>query len=238
MRNWLKFFRVVNLPTVPGDILAGAAVLCSFGGLELSAAPLAAACAASVFIYMFGLADNDIVGAATDVGRPIPDGVISIRTARIARGLCLFAVLVIGSAFYLQPAWWMVAFLLAVCIVVYNRTKWCLAMGLCRGLNAMCGVAAVATDVFSHTGESIGRVELLALCAIWTAYIAAVTRYSEGEAGDPAKRQRVGLLVGGMIYLQLVALLICNTTPLLLAGAFLLIALRLLKRLLPEIGAS
>ena len=25
LHNWLKFFRVVNLPTVPGDVLVGAA---------------------------------------------------------------------------------------------------------------------------------------------------------------------------------------------------------------------
>ena len=80
LHNWLKFFRVVNLPTVPGDVLVGAAaatwcVRASLSAQELASVALAVA--ASCCIYMFGLADNDIVGAATDKDRPIPDGEIS-----------------------------------------------------------------------------------------------------------------------------------------------------------------
>ena len=238
MKAWLRFFRVVNLPTVPGDVLVGAAALLA-NGLQKSAGPvaIAAACIAGVFLYMFGLADNDIVGAKTDTGRPIPDGQISIRAARIARGFCLFGALISGAIANLPPAWWVTAFVLAVAVVIYNRTKWCLLMGLCRGLNVWCGGVAVALCNFRGIpGE--GRLALLCAAMIWALYIAAATKYSEGEEMDAAKKRRVGFLIGAIVYLQLIALVVFPVKPFLITGAMLLIMLRLLKRLLPEVSAS
>ena len=55
---------------------------------------------------------------------------------------------------------------------------------------------------------------------------------------DAAKKRRVGFLVGTIIYLQLIALLVFRVNPLLLAGAALLVVLRLMKRFLPEVRAS
>ena len=238
LKAWLRFFRVVNLPTVPGDVLVGAAALLA-NGLQKSAGSvaIAAACVASLSLYMFGLADNDIVGAKTDAGRPIPDGQISMGAARIARGLCLFGALIVGAAANLPPAWWIAAFALAVAVVIYNRTKWCLLMGLCRGLNVWCGGVAVALCNFRGIpGE--GRFMLFCATAVWTLYIAAVTRYSEGEETDAAKKRRVGFLIGAIVYLQLIALLVFPVRSFLVAGAVLLIVLRLMKRFLSEVSAS
>ena len=242
-RAWLRFFRVVNLPTVPGDVLVGAAaVLCGghfLTSCQETASPLAlvAACAAGVLIYMFGLADNDIVGAATDADRPIPEGCISFRAARIARGLCLFGAMIAGAVANLPPAWWIAAFALAVTVVVYNRTKWCFAMGLCRGLNVACGGAVFCVSLTS--GQETAFLVLLSACiALWTLYIAVVTKYSEGEDLDPEKKRRVGFLIGAIVYLQLIALIVLYVRPLLIAGAVLLVVLRLMKRLLPEVSAS
>ena len=236
IKPWLKFFRVVNLPTVPGDVLVGAAASGCGGEISLSglepASPLIAACAGSVFLYLFGLADNDIVGAETDKGRPLSDGTISLGAARIARGLCLLAVLVAGSLANLPPAWWIVAFALAVAVVVYNRTKWCVAMGLCRGLNVLCGGGAVLKSGLESASP------LWVCVALWALYIAAVTKYSEGEEMDDEKKRRVGFLIGAIIYLQLIALLVFPIKPLLIAGAVLLIVLRLMRRFLPEVSAS
>lgn len=238
MKAWLRFFRVVNLPTVPGDVLVGAAAVIA-NGLQKSAGSvaIAAACIAGVFLYMFGLADNDIVGAKTDTGRPIPDGQISIRAARIARGFCLFGALISGAIANLPPAWWITAFVLAVAVVIYNRTKWCFLMGLCRGLNVWCGGVAVALCNFRGIpGE--GRLALFCAAMIWALYIAAATKYSEGEEMDAAKKRRVGFLIGAIVYLQLIALLVFRVDPLLLTGAALLVVLRLMKRFLPEVSAS
>ncbi len=238
---WLKLFRVVNLPTVPGDVLVGAAsVLCWGADAAISsryAQVIAAAALASVFLYMFGLVDNDIVGAKGDRGRPIPDGEISIGAARIARGLCLFAALIVGAAANLQSDWWIASFLLAMSVVVYNRTKLSLFMGLCRGLNVLSGAVVVGM-----CGIELAALALVAPL-VWTLYITVVTWYSTGEENDPDKKRRVGLLVGGIVYLQLAALIYltmkgASVMPLLVTGAVLLVVLRMMKRLLPRVSAS
>ena len=232
----------MNLPTVPGDVLVGAAAV-AFGAVRAgatgpspAAATVAAACVASVFLYMFGLVDNDIVGAGTDICRPIPDGEISLGAARLARGLCLFAAFASGAAANLPPAWWVAALALFAATAAYNRTKWCLAMGLCRGLDVFCGGAALMPGVRGVPVES--RLALFAAAAAWTVYVAAVTKYSEGEENDPARRRRVGFLVGAIVYLQLVALMVFGNAPFLAAGAAMLVLTRLCKRLLPEVEAS
>ena len=238
---WLRLFRVVNLPTVPGDVLVGAAsVLCWGADAAISsryAQVIAAASLASVFLYMFGLVDNDIVGAKGDRGRPIPDGEISIGAARIARGLCLFAALIVGAAANLQSDWWIASFLLAMSVVVYNRTKLSLFMGLCRGLNVLSGAVVVGM-----CGIELAALALVAPL-VWTLYITVVTWYSTGEENDPDKKRRVGLLVGGIVYLQLAVLIYltmkgASVMPLLVTGAVLLVVLRLMKRLLPRVSAS
>ena len=251
MKAWLRLFRVVNLPTVPGDVLVGAAALvgsCSSGvcttAVSSSLARVWWAAAASVFLYAFGLADNDIVGAKTDRNRPIPDGEISFAAARIARGLCLFAALAVGAVADLPPAWWVSVLSLSVACVVYNRTKWCLVMGLCRGLNVACG--GLAAGVHPAVWREPAAAAWTAACAlVWTAYVAWVTRCSEGEEADPARRRFVGSLIGAIVYLQLGVLLIAYVVEpvsllrnLLLAGAGLLVALRLAKRALPGVSAS
>ena len=255
MKAWLKFFRVVNLPTVPGDVLVGASafIWCVANSrrtvpYDVSAGLKSAffAALASVFLYMFGLADNDIVGSGKDADRPIPNGDLSLRAARIARGLCLFAVMIVGAVANLSQAWWIVSFVLALTVVAYNRTKWNLAMGLCRALNALSGVAALVVSFEMRNDISVGTCEdalvsmicWMPVVFVWWLYITLVTWYSTGEEADPAKKRRVGFLIGAIIYLQLIALLIFRVNPLLLTGAALLVVLRLMKRFLPGVSAS
>ena len=245
LKAWLRFFRVVNLPTVPGDIWVGAVavwfgagIICDYG------APLFNATIAGILLYMFGLADNDIVGAKTDRGRPIPDGRISMRTARIARALCVIGAIVVGLApdlVALRPLpwmWWPAAFALVCSIVAYNRTKDWVLMGLCRGLNVLCG-GTVAFCVSLASDEDVASPLLwLGVCAaVWTVYIAAVTKYSEGEDMDAAKKRRFGFLIGAIVYLQIIALLVFQSGIVVLVGV-LLVTMRLMKRFLPEVSAS
>lgn len=255
MKAWLRFFRVVNLPTVPGDVLVGAAAVIWTASNARRTVPydvsaglrlVSFAALASVFMYMFGLADNDIVGARNDADRPIPNGEISLGVARMARGLCLLAVMIVGALGNLPSAWWAVSLALAVMIVVYNRAKWNLAMGLCRGLNVLCGVAVLMVSAAMRNDISVGTREDIVISAmmwvllflVWTIYIAAVTWYSMDEELVPAKKRRVGFLIGAIVYLQLIALLIFRVDPFLLTGAALLVILRLLKRFLPGVSAS
>lgn len=238
MKNpWLNLFRVVNLPTVPGDVLVGASAVLVGTASGLLVMQIVTAVLASVFLYLFGLVDNDIVGAATDVNRPIPNGQISLSAARLARGVCLLLVMVVAAVADLPPLWWVSAFVLALVIVIYNRSKLAVLMGACRGLNVWCGGVALLSAGLG----ALPRSNLLALvvCAlIWTAYVTFVTRYSEGEETDPGRKRRVGFLIGALVYLQLTALLVFQVRPLLIAGAVLLVALRFGRRLFPEVSAS
>ena len=238
---WLRLFRVVNLPTVPGDVLVGAALMSFCSWRAMSMGLVAAAACASVFLYMFGLADNDIVGAKGDSGRPIPDGEITLGAARLARGLCLFAALVVALIGSLPRFWWPVALALVLSIVVYNRTKWSVFMGLCRALNVVCGVACVKIAFTQGDERLVYPVAVVA--GLWFLYIWAVTKYSEGEEKNPGKKRLVGMFVGGIVYLQLLVLIVitmwdAGAMPLLVAGAVLLVLLRLFKRALPKVSAS
>ncbi|MGN0855080.1 MAG: RdgB/HAM1 family non-canonical purine NTP pyrophosphatase [Kiritimatiellia bacterium] len=254
---WLRFFRVVNLPTVPGDVLVGAAAVMAAWGARMTGellGALVAAGAAAIGLYLFGLADNDIVGAATDADRPIPNGEISLGAARVARAICWAGAVAAGVAGGLPPLWWVAAFALLVGILAYNRTKDWLLMGVCRGLNVICGAGAVAGAVARANprgwpavisvladGETLLYVGSVAL--LWTLYIAGVTKYSAGEEADPGKRATVGFLIGALVYLQLVVLVVLalqapETRTLLIAGAVLLVILRGMKMAFPKVRAS
>lgn len=240
LKAWLRFFRAVNLPTVPGDILAGAALWPCFAGCAPVWRHVAAAAAASVFLYMFGLADNDIVGAKTDRGRPIPDGEISLGAARSARSACLFAAMGIALVADIPGLWWSAAFALLVAIVLYNRTKWSALMGLCRALNLVCGVAG-AGNIFSMDAALLAEPVIVA-AAVWLIYIWGVTKYSEGEEADPARKRRVGVLIGALVWLQLAVTLIpavwLRCLPFAIAQLAMIALLFLFKRLMPKVSAS
>ena len=245
---WLRFFRIVNLPTVPGDVWVGAvAVWAGVGMIADYGAPVITATFAVAFIYLFGLADNDIVGAATDVGRPIPEGLISVRAAKVARAACLAAACVAAIApdplahRAQPPLWWVAAACLVAAILAYNRTKNWLLMGLCRGFSVACG-GATALGALTVSPERIGdrwqSMALLVACmAVWTAYIAAVTKYSEGEELDAAKRRRVGFLVGAVVWLQF-AWLVAFRSGLALPVMALWAVMVAMKRLLRHVSAS
>lgn len=247
--RWLRLFRAVNLPTVPGDVFAGAAAaICAGLGANTPLSQIFAASAASVFLYMFGLADNDIVGAKTDFwGRPVAGGEISLAAARAARAACFAAALAVAFAFALPRIWFAAAFILLVAIVAYNRSKLPPLMGACRALNVLCGVAVCMGAAGRAFETGADTIPLLLVAPAWYFYFTLLTRYSEGEELDDAKKKRVGALVGGIVWLQIAALAamclafpaaLAATKPLLVAAGALLVALRLAKRLMPRVSAS
>ncbi len=238
---WLKFFRIVNIPTVPGDVLAGASVAWTCLGptaCSTLARPFYAALA-SIAIYLFGMADNDIVGAPTDdASRPIPAGALTLTAAKIARTLCLASVLIIGALANLPSEWWITIALLTAAIISYNRTKFALLMGLCRGLNFLSGIAVVVPFLSGGLPPKADLIWMTALFLLWTLFITFVTKYSEGEHLNPRRKQIVGILIGALIYLQLIVLVLFPVRPFLITGAALLIALRLMKKSLPEVSPT
>ncbi len=101
----------------------------------------------------------------------------------------------------------------------------------CGGAVAFCASLTSDEDVASP-------LIWLGVCVvIWIVYIAAVTKYSEGEEMDEAKKRRVGFLVGAIIYLQIIAMLLFQSGIVVLL-AVALVLMRLMKRFLPEVSAS
>jgi hypothetical protein len=178
---WLKIFRVTNLPTVPGDALAGAAFLIFLSQVTPSISCAVASSISLLFLYMFGLADNDIVGGATDVARPIPLGEVSSLKVRIASVVCLILSLLLAFFFSLPLAWYVVFLFLTIAILIYNRSKMPLLMGLCRGLGVASGMCAVSKGM---TFTALNLLPLSIVVLGWAFYITGVTKLSEGEEGD------------------------------------------------------
>ena len=126
------------------------------------------------------------------------------------------------------------AFALIAATVAYNRIKNPALMGACRGIDVTAGASVV--------GMPFAWPAVVA-AAVWTLYIAAVTKYSEGEEADPAKKRRVGLLVGGILWLQLAAACVFAAVsprlwPVAAATAAILAVHRTVARLMPQVSAS
>lgn len=253
LQAWFRLFRLVNLPTVPGDVLVGASAALAWTGTSAQAGlrthEVVLAALSSCFIYLFGLVQNDLLGAKTDIGRPIPEGLISRNAARTACAVCWwYAGLCCvrpGDGFPLALMVWFLA--MTVLVSAYNATKRPLLMGLCRGVNVLAGTLTVVVSCnLPERGCLAPALSAGLVCAaVWTAYIAGVTKYSEGEETDPARKARVGFLIGALVYLQLGALLffyLVHPTDLsrglLIAGAVLLFVLRMMKRAMPKVSAS
>lgn len=201
-KAYLKFFRLPNLPTAPGDALAGAAFVVTMflncGTVRLSSihdlstwmAILSSALAA-LFLYMFGLADNDIVGVDEDIAnnsnRPIPNGELTLFEAKLARAICLALSIIVGWLGLLTWHWWLGAVGVVACILFYNRFKnkckaiGLFAMGMCRSMSLLAGALAVYGVVCRLGNDFQFPLEILYLMAGWTGYIAAVTYLAYDE---------------------------------------------------------
>lgn len=245
VKSWLRLFRFVNIPTVPGDVLVGAAAAVTALGAEIySPAKLAAAALASIFFYLFGLVDNDIVGAGSDENRPIADGEISLGAARVVRGAFWAAALATGCFFKLPAPWWVVSSILLVSIVSYNRSKRSLIMGLCRALNVLSGTAALVNG-FCRDGSNLFVLAGI-VSSVWLIYVSFLTHYASDENRIPSKKPFVRLLIAMIVYLQLLTLVAFAvafplTEPIrhmLFAGAGLLIVLRVLKLAMRDVSAT
>jgi 4-hydroxybenzoate polyprenyltransferase len=186
-KAWAEFLRLPNLPSAPGDALAGAALgpVAACAATEGTAAIVAAAFAA-LLLYAGGLADNDIADAEKDraaaPSRPLPSGWISLAAARTVRAALFLAAFATGFAAHLPRAWFCAAAATAGLVLLYNRTKdafpktGCLLMGLCRGGSFVAGAAAVLPSPWPEF-----PLVLFAVAAGWTAYVASLTALALNE---------------------------------------------------------
>jgi 4-hydroxybenzoate polyprenyltransferase len=146
--GWLELIRPPNLFTVPGDVLAGAAL----AGFEAPQLPLLlAAIPISLLLYLSGLILNDYTDRHRDArerpSRPIPSGRVDARSAGSVALLLLTTAVLLSRLAGSQVR--LTALVLAVLILAYNGPArrvppvGFVVMGLCRGGNICVGAAAV-----------------------------------------------------------------------------------------------
>lgn len=207
LNGWLRLVRLPNLFTVPGDVLAGmAVVLChARNGHVPTTTQIAAACFASVLLYAAGLLDNDLVDQPRDAkerpDRPLPSGAVPRSHVIIVLVLFCVTALLLGYFMLTLEAVGVEVVLLAA-ILVYNRIKQAcpltggLMMGLCRGLNLLFGAAVLAGGLLDPL---LIWPALLAGC--WAVYIFSVTLLAQRETTGDVRRW--------LAFLPAVAILLC-----------------------------
>jgi 4-hydroxybenzoate polyprenyltransferase len=178
---WLELLRLPNLFTVPGDPLAGFCLGLALGGAaDWRKAVLSAMSA--LLIYAGGLIANDVADEAEDrrdrPERPLPSGRVARRAAFLAAAACAAAGMLVALAAGL-PAF-LAAVLTQAAVCAYNgglkrrAIPGALAMGACRGLSFMIGLAAA-------NPAAVFLAAPLAAAGGITAYIAGVTWIADRE---------------------------------------------------------
>ena len=193
--DYLRLFRLPNVFTAVADVTMG------FLFVHRSLRPLGVyAClvGASVLLYTAGMVLNDVFDVEQDrrerPQRPIPSGRIPLEQARrVGFGLLASGVIcgwMAGSLGLVvaAPAWrsGLVATLLALCVLLYDAALkgtvlGPLAMGGCRLLNVLLGMAVAAPATSPATLLGFGPHQLLAAGGIGL-YIAGVTWFARTEA--------------------------------------------------------
>lgn len=208
-RAWLELARAPNLLTLPGQVLAGAALA---GGLASPPYPVFRLCAAAlagIGFYLFGLFGNDAADLETDrrerPGRPLPSGRISLRAVRIAARLCAGLGLACAAAAGREAG--AIGLVLWLFVTLYNRGLKNVRgagegiLGACRGLLLLLGAVTVSPLRAFPPPVWAGAV-LLGL------YVAAVSALARDEAGDtpPSRLQRALPLGAALAGIGLLAL--------------------------------
>lgn len=175
---WWRIVRPPNLPTVPGDPLAGFLLAGGAWGW-----PVLWAAAAALCLYAAGLVLNDVADLELDrrerPARPLPSGAVSVRAARLAGGALLLAGMTLASA--AGTAALAAGAALALLIVCYNfvtprgSLAGLLTMGACRAGSVALGIAAAHPRL-----AAAAPVAWLAAAGIGC-YIVAVSLLATGE---------------------------------------------------------
>lgn len=217
---YATLLRVSNAPTALADVWMGMAVASE--GLEPLGVWLCVS-VASLGLYLGGMALNDWFDAELDSSerpeRPIPSG----RVSRAKAGWIGFGLLIVGVAAASVAAWLVrsptpaiVALLLAGAVVAYDGalkgTAWGpVALGLCRALNGLLGMAAgfqVAAQEVSEAGLLGGFPAQAAFIAPGAlCYAAAVTWFARTEASTS---RRVPLALATLLAIGGIVLLACG----------------------------
>jgi len=187
LRGWLELVRPPNLFTVPGDILAGAAL----AGIGTEKAFLLfPGVFASLLLYASGLILNDCMDRHTDARerpeRPIPSGKVSAAQA-CAASLALMGAALILSLLTGVTQFWVMAGILSGLILLYNGPARRIplagfaVMGLCRGCNVLLGASVM---------DGLASAPVLVGAGLETSYIICVSLLAHGEVDKPPARRQ------------------------------------------------
>ena len=204
--GFLRLMRPANLPTAGADVLAGAAIAGAVSmeipfTLTTAFSDLIVLFFSSVALYAGGVVLNDYFDADLDAierpERPIPSGLIKNKEA-LRFGLA-WLLLGLILAYFVNMTSAIIAFVLALCIVLYDaRAKkhafaGALTMGICRGLNLLLGISI------------LGGLTHWQLAGIPVLYIFAITLISQGEVHGGNKRN---LLLAGLVYVSVILIVL------------------------------
>lgn len=183
VRNYAELARLSNLPTVISNTLVGIAI--GLHGLNEDVAwmTFALLAPAMAFLYVGGMALNDIVDEPIDraqrANRPIPQGRVSRRGAWVFTITSFLLGAALLAACGLAP--FLAGLALLTAIILYDllhkkHPATSILMGLCRGLVYFIAAVAVAWPlewrVFTPLAVSI------------TVYVVLITLIARGEAQD------------------------------------------------------
>ena len=200
--DYAELGRLSNAPTCITNVLVGSAL--AVDGRLWPWPTAAAMTIAILFLYVGGMALNDLVDAAIDQHerpqRPIPSGRITQAAAGRFVWVCLTSGLGIIAMIGVVP--FLCGLALVAAIVAYDLTHKkfpasVVLMGLCRGLVYLTAAAAVAWPLdWSRAGWSAAAITL---------YIIILTVVARVEATSVAlARFRVALLLPACVLLPFV----------------------------------
>ncbi len=239
LKGYLRLTRPANLPTAAADVLAGAAIAGSVTMLPETAfwnssvfLNILSLVLSSVSLYAGGVVLNDVFDLEVDreerPERPIPSGLISIKSASIFG----FVLLLIGVLFAIWVNYLCggIALSLALAILLYDsyskqNSFWGpLNMGVCRGLNLLLGIGI------------LGELTNWWYAFIPVVYVSAITLISRGEVHGNNKKH---LIFAGILYtsviLAIIGLMVFNAFEMLQVIPFIAIFAILIFK--PLIGA-
>ena len=204
IRAYLQLARPANIVTAIADILLGFAASGSVIHLTINQFELENLyglgwlCLATIGLYGGGVVMNDVFDAELDATerpeRPIPSGVVSVKSATIWGSSLLFFGIITAA----QVSGWsaLLAGTIAFLAIIYDaygkhhNFLGPINMGLCRSFNVILGTS-VAPLLYTHFW----------LFIIPIIYIGAITTISRGEvAGNNYKELKIGFVLYCLVF--------------------------------------
>jgi 4-hydroxybenzoate polyprenyltransferase len=191
MLGYLRLVRLPNVFTAIADVVAAYTAYATVNHGALTAADfrgMALLALASAFLYLAGMALNDLADRAEDAmvrpNRPIPSGQVSLTGA----AACGFGLMLLGIVLAaLQGDSWPLAVALAFSILAYDFASKGITilgpvtLGLCRFFNVAMGSAAGAGTVWGMFKDHGYLNVPLALAFSVGIYAAGLTAFSAQE---------------------------------------------------------